>query len=183
MEMFDEALLGSIGANYSIQKKKRDRTNWKGYTKPRESMIAEEARDTKIRVEHPRRTQNTSGYASRRRMIEENQREIVELTRYEMETERLRKEIAASMDELSSKLGAKYHHENEESAPRKRKAVKVWQFVTSVFQMPFQATPVYTQQIDRYHRRMHEQMAPPGADQFPSPYESIYHGSATSFLK
>lgn len=182
MEMFDEALLGSISASYSILKRKRDHTNWSSYAMPRETMIGDQQQETRVRVEYPTRSESTAEYIKKRRMAEENQREIVQLTRYEMETEKLRKEIAASMDELANSLGAKYSHDNDQSASRKRKAVKVWQFVTSVFQIPFQATPVYTQQLDRHHRRMHEQMAPPGAEQFPSPYESLSN-SGTSSLK
>jgi hypothetical protein len=174
MELFDEALLGSINSMYTIKNARAKHNNWRSYAKV-QSSIGDE---TRIRIEGARRSDSTADHLDRRRLAEQHQSEIIELTRIEMETDALRRQIGQKMDELAQKIGAQYSRSSDQqSAQRKRMSTRIWQFVTSVLQIPFQATPVYTQQLHRHHRRTHENMAPPGAEMFPSPYESTSRSS------
>lgn len=169
MEMFDEALLASVNNHYAAAKSRRERNSWGSY-----SFIRSEIGDghVSIKLDGARRTESTSPYIDRHRIAEENQELMIEYTRLEMEVEEKRQRISKRMQVLAAKIGAQIIP-GEDTPSRQRKSSKIWQFVTSALQMPFQTTPMFSRHLQRYHNHIRENAPPPTSEHFPSPYETL----------
>lgn len=140
-QQYTEKLLGRINRFYQMRKDRLERNNWRNYAPIRGEL------------------NGATGEA------EPDHDALLAMTGIELELHEQRQTVAEKLDKLRELIGADAVPGVDNVAVQRR-ANRVWQFVTSALQLPFNATPAFTRHMRHYQDNVRHVVPPPLADHY-----------------